>query len=73
MLQPVKRSRSLEGQHVFVAMADGSDIDHCGLVSVSTGVAGSLRLLDDGLDVVVPLAYVVDLGPQQVPRGGSAA
>jgi hypothetical protein len=54
-------ARSLEGQPVSVALADGNRIDDATLVSVGRSGARTLWLFSNGTDVFVPLAEVVDL------------
>ena len=49
----------LEGRHVSVALADGSRLDDCELVSAGHG-ADTLWLFVNGDDVFVPVADVTD-------------
>ena len=53
--------RAHEGQRVSVALADGSRIDDCVLVSVGRGGAGSAWLAQDSDDVFVRWDDVVDV------------
>ena len=53
--------RWLEGRHVSVALADGSRIDDCQLVSIGRSPTPSLWLFIDGEDAFVPLDDIVDL------------
>ena len=53
--------RAHEGQRVNVALADGSRIDDCVLVSVGRGNAGSAWLAQDSDDVFVRWDDVVDV------------
>ncbi len=55
-----QRLRDLEGRHVSVALADGSRIDDCELVSAHHR-AHTLWLYENGADIFVPLAAVTDL------------
>jgi len=72
MLQPVKKLRSLEGQPVAVLLVDGSRIDDCLLVSVTGAGEGSVWLLDDDVDVLIPLVEVADLMPLAAIAGWAA-
>ena len=47
------RLRQWEGRQVTVALADGSRIDDCQLVSVGRKTAGTLWLFTNGSDVFV--------------------
>ena len=51
----------LEGRHVRVTLADGSQIDDCELVSAGHQGVESLWLCADGTDVFVPLLEVTDV------------
>lgn len=61
-------SRCLEGRHVSVALADGSRIDDCELVSGSHHGVQSLWLYTNGADAFVPLVDVTDVW-EVVPPG----
>jgi hypothetical protein len=50
--------RQWEGLQVSVALADGSRLDDCQLVSAGRYGAGTLWLFTNGSDVFVPLADV---------------
>lgn len=50
--------RQWEGRQVSVALADGSRIDDCQLVSAGRHGARTLWLFTNGADVFVPLADV---------------
>jgi hypothetical protein len=63
--------RWLEGRHVSVALADGSRIDDCELVSACHGLQ-SLWLYTNGADIFVPLVDVTDLW-EVVPTGPGRA
>jgi hypothetical protein len=52
-----------EGSIVSVALADGSRIDDCDLVSVGRGSAGTLWVFTQGHDVFVALDDVIDVWP----------
>lgn len=56
-----RRLRDLEGRHVSVALADGSRIDDCELVSAGHDGAHTLWLYGNGTDIFVPLGAVTDL------------
>lgn len=62
----------LEGRRVSVALADGSRIDECELISAGHHGVQSLWLYSGGADVFVPLADVVDLW-EIVPVGPNRA
>jgi hypothetical protein len=51
----------LEGRHVRVTLADGSQFDDCELISAGHHGVRSLWLCSDGADVFVPLAEVSDV------------
>jgi hypothetical protein len=59
----------LEGHRVNVALADGSRIDDCELVSVSRGRRGHLWVHANGGDAFLPLAQVSDVWEAQGGRG----
>jgi hypothetical protein len=52
---------SLEGRRVSLALADGSRLDDCELVSAGRHRVGSLWLFSNGSDRFVPVDDVVDL------------
>jgi hypothetical protein len=56
----IRQLRSLEGRTVSVALADGSRLDGCHLVSGGRPGLSSLWLFTNGLDVFVPLPNVID-------------
>jgi hypothetical protein len=62
------RFRCLEGRHVSVALADGSRIDDCELVSVGHQRMGSLWIYANGTDLFVPPGDVLDLWESVPPR-----
>lgn len=53
--------RALEGRQVSIALADGSRIDDCQLISAGRPGAPTLWLYDNGADRFVPLADVRDI------------
>lgn len=53
--------RSLEGRYVCLALADGSRIDDCQLVSAGRPGIGTLWVFTNGRDAFLPLDEVVDL------------
>jgi len=61
--------KELEGHRVNVALADGSRIDDCELVSVSRGRRGHLWVHANGGDAFVPLSQVADVWEAQGGRG----
>jgi len=61
----VPRYLDLEGCRVSIALADGSRIDDCELVSAGRGRPGTLWLFTEGRDVFLALGDVVDLWPAE--------
>jgi hypothetical protein len=59
--------KELEGHRVSLALADGSRIDDCELVSVDRGRRGHLWVHANGNDAFVPLSEVSDVW--EVPGG----
>lgn len=53
--------KSLEGRRVSVALADGSRLDDCDLVSVGRGRAATLWVFTCGLDTFIPHRDVLDI------------
>lgn len=53
--------RSLEGRRISVALADGSRIDDCQLVSGARRGARTLWVFTNGMDTFVPVQSVVDV------------
>lgn len=53
--------REHEGRRVSVALADGTRIDDCVLVSVGRGGAGSAWLACGDVDVFFPWSDVIDV------------
>jgi len=53
--------RHLEGHHVSVALADGSRLDDCELVSAGRGAAASIWVHDGIDDRILPAADIIDL------------
>jgi len=53
--------KQLEGHRVSLALADGSRIDDCELVSVGSGRRGHLWVHANGADAFVPLSKVADI------------
>jgi len=60
--------RGLEGRHVSVALADGSRLDDCELVSAGRHGVQSLWLYANGADTFVALVDVTDVW-EVVPLG----
>ena len=61
-------TKYLEGQRVSVALADGSRIDDCELVSGGRHGTHSLWLYSNGADTFVALGHVTDLW-ESLPPG----
>ena len=53
--------RHLEGRHVGVALADGSRLDDCELVSAARRGNATLWFVDGGTDRFVAVDDIVDL------------
>ena len=53
--------RHLEGHHVSVALADGTRLDDCELVSAGRGAAASIWLHDGLDDRIVDAADILDV------------
>jgi hypothetical protein len=53
--------RSLEGRQVSVALADGSRIDDCQLVSAGRPGVRTLWVFCNGADRFVPLLFVLEV------------
>ena len=53
--------RSFEGQRVSLALADGSRVDDCLLVSVGRGGAKTAWLATDASDLFLPWKDVVEV------------
>ena len=51
--------QAFEGRQVCVALADGSRLDDCNLVSAGRGTAKTLWLVIDRIDAFLPKADVV--------------
>jgi hypothetical protein len=64
----LQRLRDLQGRHVSVALADGSRIDDCELVSAGHHGARTLWLYGNRTDLFVPLIDVTDLWEVVPPR-----
>ncbi|MGH9281833.1 MAG: hypothetical protein ACRD0S_02730 [Acidimicrobiales bacterium] len=56
----ISQLRSLEGRTVSVALADGSRLDGCQLVSGGRRGLGSLWVFANGADLFIPLPDVLD-------------
>ena len=54
------KMRALEGRHVHLALADGSRIDDCQLVSAGRSSVETVWVFTNGLDTFVPLTQIVD-------------
>ena len=69
MTQSRNDLRGLERKQVLVALADGSRIGDCILVSAGRGSVGSLWLFDDRQDLFVSLAEVDGVAPANLYSG----
>jgi hypothetical protein len=61
------RIRSLEGLTVSLALADGTRLDHCQLVSACRHGTRTLWLYENGVDRFVPLDMIVDIWETSAP------
>jgi hypothetical protein len=59
MSPPIQELRTFEGHQVCLALADGSRIDDCSLVSAGRSRARRVWLFVNGLDVFIRPADVV--------------
>jgi hypothetical protein len=57
----IRRFQQWEGHRVSLALADGTRIDDCELVSVGRHGVRSIWVYSNGIDVLVPHADVVDM------------
>ena len=57
----VRLTRGLEGHRVSIALADGSRLDDCALISAGRGGEDRLWLYCNGSDTFVPRAEVTDV------------
>ena len=65
--------RDLEGRQVCIALADGTRIDDCQLVSAARSEAATLWLYDNGADRFVALVDVRDVWEFGIaPTGGGS-
>jgi len=62
-------SRRLEGRRVSLALADGSRIDDCALVSAGRGEGRCLWVYNNGADTFVSAAEITDLWEVAPIRG----
>jgi hypothetical protein len=58
MMQSIDQLRQFEGRRVCVALADGSRLEDCRLVSAGRGLAKTVWILTGGMDVFLPLPDV---------------
>ena len=72
MAQVIEELRKFEGQQVSVALADGSRIDDCSLVSAGRGRAGTMWVFVNGIDAFIHLTDVVAVW-EATPRPGRTA
>ena len=73
MGRPIKDLRKFEGQQVCLALADGSRIDDCSLVSAGRGRADTVWVFVNGIDTFIRLADVVAVWEAASRRGRPAA
>jgi hypothetical protein len=73
MAQQIEGIRKLEGQQVCMALADGSRIDDCSLVSAGRGRAKTIWVYVNGIDAFVEPADVVAVWEVAPGRGRCAA
>lgn len=73
MANPMSELRQLEGCQVSLALADGSRIDDCSLVSVGRGHSTTLWVFTNGSDTFIPFSDVVDAWEAAPPRRRPAA
>jgi hypothetical protein len=68
MSPPIQELRTFEGRQVCVALADGSRIDDCSLVSAGRGRARTVWVFANGIDVFIrpaDLIAVWEASPQR--------
>jgi hypothetical protein len=73
MPQRVEVLRGFEGRQVCMALADGSRIDDCSLVSAGRGRAKTIWVYVNGIDAFLQTADVVAIWEAAPERGRSAA
>ena len=61
MAHRMSELRELEGRQVCLALANGSRIDDCSLVSAGRGRVDTLWIYANGHDAFIPCADVVDV------------
>lgn len=59
--EELRRWRSLQGRRVSIAVADGSCIQDCQLISAGVPGTDNLWVFSNGRDVFVPLKTVLDV------------
>ena len=72
MAERIKDLRNLEGRQVCLALADGSRIDDCSLVSAGRGSTGTVWVFTNGIDAFIQLADIVAAW-EAAPRDRAAA
>jgi hypothetical protein len=73
MVDRMRELRQLEGRQVSLALADGSRIDDCSLVSVGRGRSTTLWVFTNGCDTFIPFSDVVDAWEAASPSRRPAA
>ena len=73
MTYGIEDLRRLEGQQVCMALADGSRMDDCSLVSAGRGPDKTIWVYANGIDAFLQLADVLAVWEAAPRRGRSAA
>ena len=73
MVGPIEELRRLEGRQVSLALADGSRIDDCSLVSAGRGTARTIWVYVHGIDAFLHAADVLAVWEAARPQGYVAA
>ena len=71
MVQSIEELRTFEGRQVCMALADGSRIDDCSLVSAGRGPGRTIWVFVNGIDAFVQPADV--LAVWEAPQRGCSA
>lgn len=67
MATNTKELRKLEGHHVNLTLADGTNIDQATLISAGRGRTASLWIYTNHTDTIIPLGHVVNVWEPQHP------
>jgi hypothetical protein len=65
--------RALEGRHVHLALADGSRIDDCQLVSAGRDFQDTVWVFTKGIDTFIPLTDVIEAWEATSSRSEAAS